>query len=189
MKHRSVSSSYVDTLRSGKHTLAYDDGELGQASPAGSMVSQPQWLQSQTASANQAPDYRVKNRKLMSFIPALMNILFFVAISYSIYSLRSELATKDNELVAINYYFNDIEDTLLRNDVKLDSARTSLLSIHSKFTSLLPGTQENKLTPEQEFNSGAVFQKIVDRQNAMQTRVSELHNISADLYRRNVIEQ
>jgi len=199
VKHRAPSDSYIHTLHADdKLQLQYGNADqleqasLGRATLSGSITSsgssssRPPLLPSFSSSAL-ATDIS-KAFRLASLVPTLVKICFFTTAFYCIYTLRTKLEIRDNELLSIRSDFKYIEEALVVTEDEVNRAQRSLLNMQSKFISLLPEGQDNVFKKGDEFNRERTFKRIVNRQDAMKRRVNELQNTIAGLHHAEALE-
>lgn len=187
VKHRSPSGSYIDTLQNKKYSLPYGDSHIDRTSSTGSLAStSQQW--SPTVLESQAQPNKAKTRKFSSFVPTVIQITFFAAAYYSINSLHTEISSREKELVTIRNDFEHVENALLQNEAKVDSAHTLLFNLQSQFMSLVPAEHQNVVVRGEEFNGDHLYKKVVDRQNAMRHRVNDLQHTIANLHHGEALE-
>eukprot|EP00555_Chaetoceros_dichaeta_P005728 CAMPEP_0198261298 /NCGR_PEP_ID=MMETSP1447-20131203/10035_1 /TAXON_ID=420782 /ORGANISM="Chaetoceros dichaeta, Strain CCMP1751" /LENGTH=367 /DNA_ID=CAMNT_0043949159 /DNA_START=71 /DNA_END=1174 /DNA_ORIENTATION=+ len=179
--HRSPSDSYLQTLQS---DVKYQTNR----SASNPSVSSPSSILPSFSSGPGLTD-DAKARRSAALVPNVIKICFFATAFYCIYTLRSKLSIRDNELSTIRRDFDYIEEALVLTEAEVNRAQNSLVSLQTKFGNLLPGGQEVGATKGEEFNKeGTLFQKIESRQNAMKRRVNELQNTIAGMHRREAVE-
>jgi len=167
VKHRSSSDSYVDTLQCGKYSLPYGPELISKTSRETTQVC-----------------------KLLTVVPALVNISILLAIFYSLYTTHTKLSMKDIQLKQTHVNFDYVENLLIESEEAVDSTHTSLSNLQSQLMNLLPGGQEEYIVDRgEEFSGEALYKKIIERQIAMKVRVNELQNTVSGLYRGEAIEQ
>ena len=166
-KHRSPRSSYYETLQRGKYSLPYAPEEISKTKREKSRV-----------------------RNLATTVPALVKVSILLAISYSLYSTHTKLSLRESELEKIRLNFDYVENSLIENEVAVDSTHASLSNLQSQLMNLLPGGQEEYIVDRgDEFDGEGLYKKIVERQLATKARVNELQKTVSGLYRGEAIEQ
>jgi len=189
VKHRSPSDSYIQTLNDEKYSLPYGDTQLNRSSSSGTNISLQATDTSMRDKHSTIPRFiRNNSRRAVSVLPSLTKISFFVAACYGIRTLLTEVRIREKELQSVRREFTFVEDALLQNEAKVDGAHTALFDLQTQFTKLLPGDHKHTVAKGEEFNGGALYEKIVNRQTAMKDRVNELQDTIADLNYMEAIE-
>lgn len=167
VNHRWHSSSQFETLEYGKVSLPYGDIQaLDRSSSSGSFGSQRQRsrledevLGGGVSTTSSRSD--IQAGKKLSAVLTLIKISFFIAMSYALYSLRTELAIRDENMAEIRRERSIIEAALLQSEARVDDADISLEYLQSQLATLLPEIDGKALNDE------ALYQKISDRITAM----------------------
>lgn len=170
--------SYINSFQNEKFLPRYKAVQLGEVISSG--VSK---------TSHQHKIYTCKPR---SALPKLVTISIFIAICYTIYTLRLELAIRESELVSIRLGVDHVEDVLSRNEGELNSTDAALGNLNSRFIHLLPflaADWDQFTTRMKDISGDALYKKVLDRSNAMESRVHELEDSIASSNYFEAIEQ
>jgi len=149
----------------------------------------PVFLESATQGGGFKANRINKIRREGSVLSTVIKISLFAFLCYYTISLSNDLAERDIILKDMRRDFENAEDTLEQNDAKIKAALGSIESLQSQFGQLLTEDQREEIADGKDLNSEVMYQKIVEKQSAMVSRVNDLQNRIAQLHRVESMEQ
>lgn len=195
VKQRSSFDSSFEVYDNSKSTVPYGNSALKRFEACGYVASKrdqshiPVFLDSSSKAGGYNANFINKFRRAGSNLSTLVKISLFVLLCYYNISLYNDLTERDIVLRDIRREFESAQNTLEQNDAKIKSTLGSIKSLQSQFGQLLSEEQREAIADREDLNGEVMYQKIVETQSAMVSRVNELQNGIAQLHRRETEEQ
>mmetsp|Transcript_25450 Transcript_25450/g.29973 ORF Transcript_25450/g.29973 Transcript_25450/m.29973 type:complete len:192 (+) Transcript_25450:62-637(+) len=180
IKHRSGRRSFSDphnsTHQNDKFSLPYYHDQVDRELSNGLIDSQRQRPPMPVFGRITKTPYQKASHtsSIFSAVPSLVKILFFIGLCYFIYLTRAELAIRDNDIATISRDLEILDQALFKDDAKLDSARTKLEHLQTKYMALIPGEEERLARTGSKFNADRLYTQIYNRVLSMHLRSYKL---------------
>jgi len=160
--------------------------QFDRSSSCGSVDTEGQW--STLPTVFESPRRNISfTRNLLSSVPTLTKISFFLALCYAIYSVRTEVTTRKGDIETISRDLDMLKNVLTKDEAVLNSERTLLFKAENKYARLLPEWKD-KTMKEGDFNVETIYNQVSRRESAMQDRTNVLQSKIADLHRAEALE-